>query len=102
VQRAEADLDRKLGAVVAASVELEVGAHLARPRIGHVPRAVREVDAAEALGDEELDGAAEQLAAVVAEELLGAPVDKADATLGVGEHDRVGCRIEQGFEPTHV
>jgi cell division protein FtsL len=87
---------------VAAPVVLQVGAHLPRPRVGCVCRPMSLVDRPESIRDEQLDLLAQQLLAVVCEQLLRALVDEHDSSGGVGEHDRVWCGFEQRLEPTHL
>src|SRR5205807_6274637 len=77
-QRAQADLDRDLGAVLAAARQLQAAAHRPDARGGEVAVALAGVGVAEAFGDEDLDGLAEQLLAAVAEEDLGLVVDQDD------------------------
>src|SRR5258708_5078584 len=53
---------------------------------------------AEALGDEDLDGMAQQLLTRVAEESFGLAVDQFDASLPIHDDDRVRCRFQQPAE----
>ena len=79
--RAQTDLDRKLAAVPTTTVQLEPGPHLARPRIGSISCPVGEMPGPEAVRNKELDLAVDQLARLVAEQLLGAAVDETDLAL---------------------
>jgi hypothetical protein len=97
-ERRQADLDRELAAVLAPAVEIEVGAHRARPRLGDVRRQVMAVPRSHVLGDQYLDRAAEQLVVVVAEHPLGRRVDQHQHAAVVAHHDAVGRGVEQGAE----
>ena len=81
VNRAQADLHRKLGARALPPPELEARSHGPRTRVPHVRRAVRSVRRLSGNGKEPVDRLADQLVARVLEELFGH---------GVHEHDRSG------------
>src|SRR5260370_960830 len=53
---------------------------------------------AEALGDQHLDGMAQQLLTRIAEQSFGLAVDQLDASLPVHDDDRVRCRFQQAAE----
>ena len=94
-QRREADLDRELAAVGPAGVEVEFGPHGPGVEVGGVPPPVEGVAILEPVGEEELDGLADELVATPAEQLLRLAVDEDDAPVAVGDHDAVWCRLEQ-------
>ena len=89
LERAEADLDRKLGAVLAQSVEVMARTHRARLRIAHVVLLVLAMMLAEAVRDQVGDGLADQLLALVAEEVLGLGIDERDVAVPIDDHHRV-------------
>src|SRR5262249_11100626 len=78
LERAKADRDGELGAVLAPAVELEARAHAAHARLGEEAGPMARVERPEALGDEDLHLAPDHLAAGVAEELLGLRIDEED------------------------
>ena len=92
---AEADLDRELAAVLAASEQAEAHAHRPGPRLDAVAGPVRAVDLPEPLGEEVVDRASEEIAAVVAEQLLEPAVDEQDLTRFVRQHDAVGRGVDE-------
>ena len=55
LDRAEADRDRELGAILAPPEQLQPGTHGPRMRVGHVGGPMARVRATEALGEEEVD-----------------------------------------------
>ena len=95
LQRAQADLDRELGAVLAQPEQLEPDAHRARARLTEVAGAVPGMSPAKALRDEQLDPLADQLVSCVAEEPLRLGVDQDDAAVPVDDDHRVGRGLEQ-------
>ncbi len=98
LERPEADFDRKLGAVLAPTLELEPGAHLAHARRGPIPRAVRHVLGPSALREQGFDGLSLELLPFVAEELFGLRIDEHDLAAGVDDHDRVGRGLQERSE----
>jgi hypothetical protein len=60
------------------------------------------VDGPESIRDKQLDLLAQQLLAVVREQLLRALVNEPDLSRRVGEHDRVWCGFEQRLKPAHL
>jgi len=96
--RAEADLDRKLAAVGALAEEFPALAHGAGAGCNDEGVAVTDMPAAEAFGHQDLDRLADKAVARIAEQLLGLRVDQFDAALGIGDDDRIGCRLQQGAE----
>src|SRR5262249_58549605 len=69
-QRAQPDLDREEGAVPAPGAELAAGSHPTRPGRAVVSLAQRRVSRPDVVGDQHLDGLADELLSRVAEELL--------------------------------
>ncbi len=98
-QRAEADLDGELAPVAAQAAELQPGAHGTHLLVGGIPAAVDRVISAEPPGDQNLDRAAEQLLARVAEQRLGLGVDQPDRPGTVHDHHRVRRRFQQRAKP---
>src|SRR5438445_371064 len=97
-QRAQADLDRDLRAVLAESKELEACPHRPYARIREEPRPMAVVAPAEPLGHEDLDRASKQLLTLVAEEPFGLRVHEDDLPLAIDDHDGIGRRLEQSPE----
>src|SRR5271165_3680634 len=88
---AQADLDRKLAAVPPTTVQLEPCPHLACLGIGDIARPVCEMPGSEAVRNKQVDLALDQLARLIAEQLLGAAVDEGYLPLRANQHDRVRC-----------
>ena len=94
----QGDLRRELRAVLATTDQLHAGAHRPRERIADVPRPVARVHRLDAVGDEHLDQAPDQLLTRIPEELLGLPVDEHDLSARVDAEDGVGRGLEQAAE----
>jgi hypothetical protein len=73
--RRQGDLRWELAPVPADAVEIELGAHLPRSRIGEVPGAMAGVNPVEALWDQGFDGPIVELLARISEQLLRLAVD---------------------------
>src|SRR5437763_1155890 len=71
LERAQADFDRELRAVLAQTIKLETGAHGTDFRVREVTASVCRVAGTKALGDEDLHKLAHKLDPRVAEEPLG-------------------------------
>ena len=99
LDRIEADLDRKLAAILAQAIEIAPGAHRPGMRIGQERPAQRRVVGAEPRGDQHLHMLAQHLGAVVAENLLGLRVDHFDQAAGVDHHDRIRRGLHHTAEP---
>src|SRR5882757_6438641 len=97
-ERAQADLDGKLGSVLAPAVELQTHAHRSHLGIGEEPVAAVGMLAPVPLRQQELDFLVEQLGAREAEELLGLRIDQNDVALPVDDDDRVRRGFEQALE----
>src|SRR5205807_1255917 len=87
LEGAEADLHGKLAAILAQTIELEIGAHGANPWIAEIPTAVSRMASSKALRDQNLDLLPDQLGARVTKQLLGLRVDEDDRPLAVDDHD---------------
>ncbi|BCJ49193.1 hypothetical protein Asp14428_06680 [Actinoplanes sp. NBRC 14428] len=98
VQAGEADLGGEDGAVLAFGAQGLAAAHGAVHGVVGVAAAQAAVGGGEVVGDEDLDGFAEQFAAGVAEESFGLGVDEDDPAGGVGADDRVRGGVEELFE----
>src|SRR5439155_438938 len=94
LEGAQADLRRKFAPVLAPAGKVEVGAHRPCPRIDEVFGAVLQVHSAYALGQQELDRLLQELAALVAEYLLGLRVGERDAPFAVHPVDGVASRFD--------
>ncbi len=95
LERAEHDLDRELGAVLAPGRELDPGADPLGQGVGRGAKVVGDQPLGEALGDDVGDLLPDQLVALVAELLLGLQVEQDDVA-GLVDHDhRVRRRLEQ-------
>jgi hypothetical protein len=95
LDRTQADLHGKLGAVLAQPEQRPPRAHRTRLRRGEEVRAVTRVLRAEALRDQLLECLAEQLLALVAEQSLGLRIDQLDLPVAVDHHDSVGRGLDQ-------
>src|SRR5260221_9054017 len=98
LQRAQTDLDREFGAVLAKAEQLEPGAHRTDFGAGEEPRAMLRVVALEPLGNELFDGLPEQFLPRVAEQLLGLRIDDFDVPVHTHNHHRVGSSIQKRSE----
>jgi hypothetical protein len=99
VDRAQADLDRELGAVAAATVQVEGDAHRPDLRGLHVLLAVADVGGAQGRGHQHLDRLTDELVAGVAEQALGLQVGVGDRAVLQDRDGRVGRGVD---EPAHV
>ena len=98
VDRAERQVHGELGPVLAAAGELDPDAGRPGRGIGEVLVTVLDVAPMEAIREEQLDGPAEELVALVSEQVDGLRVDEGDPPLVVDADDRIGRRVEQGTE----
>ena len=98
LERAEADLDRELAAVLVAAEELQARAHGAGRRVAQIALHVMAVMAAEASRDQLGDAEADDLLALIAEQPLGLRVDERDVTVPVDDHHRVRRGLQQRAE----
>ena len=95
LERAEHDLDRELGAVLAQGDELDAGPDLLGQRIGRRAQVVGDQPLGEALRDDVGDLLPDQLVALIAELLLGLEIEQDDVA-GLVDHDhRVGGGLQQ-------
>jgi hypothetical protein len=95
LQRAEADFDRKLAAVLLARDELDPAGHRPRHRVGEEALQVRRMPLAQAHGHQTFQRGAHQLVAIIAEELDGLLVDELDPTIRTHHDDGVWRCVEQ-------
>ena len=95
LERAEHDLDRELGAVLAQGDELDPGADLLGQGVGRRAQVVGDEPLGEALRDDVRDRLADELVAAVAELLLGLDVEQDDLAALVHHDHRVRRRLEQ-------
>ena len=95
LERAQHDLDRELGPVLAARDELDAGADLLGEGVGRGARVVGDQPLGEALRDDVADLLPDELVAAVAELLLGLQVEQDDLAGLVDDDHRVGGRLEQ-------
>ena len=95
LQRAQGDLDGELDAVVAQPVELEAHAHGADLRVGEEGIVMPRWRSRTRSGRSTSTLLADELVALVAEELLGLAVDQGDAAPGVDDDHGVGGGLEQ-------
>src|SRR5439155_18068237 len=89
------DLDRKLGAVLAAAIELQAHPHRAHARLAEEAVAMARMLVSVALRHQELDPLLEQLAARIAEQPLGLRIDQHDASVASDDDDRIGSRFQE-------
>ena len=106
VDRVKADLDGKLGAVLAAAIELGTGAHLTYARMREIAGPVSDMGLTEAVRHQPLDRRPAKLLTAVAEHVFGARVRDDDAAAAIDHHDAVGHRLEEPakarFEPFRI
>ena len=95
LQRAQTDLHRKLEAVLAQSIQLQPGAHRAKPGLGEVLRAVSGMLAAKPQRQQHFHRPLEQLRARVAEQPLGLRIDQHNVAFVIHDHFGVRRRLEQ-------
>jgi hypothetical protein len=93
-QRAEADLDGELRAVLAQGEQVEAHAHRPASHALGVVATVRDVPVAEALGKQELDGLAGDLVRLMSEEQRNLVICENDVAGRVDNYHRVRCGIE--------
>ena len=98
LQRAQADLDRELAAVLAQAVQLQPSPHGAGTWFGKKIAPVVRVTGAEALGHQQLDGLAQQLVAAPAEQFHRLRVDEDDVPLAVDDDHGVRRGLQQVLE----
>ena len=101
-ERAEADLDRNLAPVLAATEELDLGPHGPGPGLRKIATAMGRVSRAEALRDQHLDRQPQQLGARVAKQELSLAVDDDDLPAAVDDDDGVGRGLQQATEGDHL
>ena len=95
LQRTQADLDRKLGAILAPAEQLERRPHPTGGRSAKVARDVARMRRALARRDQHLDRAADHLVTRVAEQRLDLTVDERDRAVLADDDHRVGGGLEQ-------
>src|SRR5258705_523878 len=95
LQRAEADLDRKFGSVLALPEKLDADTHRSHLRRSKELIAVRWVLRTEARRQEQLDLLTKHLGPRVAKELLGLRIDEHDIAGLVHDDDRIWSCFEQ-------
>ena len=98
LDRAQADLHRKLLAVVAHARQLVAGAHRAHARRGHVAAAVLGMRLAHLFGQQGFDLQSAQLALAIAEQAVGLGIGQHDLAVEVDYDHRVRRGIEQRLE----
>jgi hypothetical protein len=96
LNRTQADFEREFAAVFAETVKLQARPH--RPELGtaHETRAVAAVFSAKAFGNQEFNGLANQIGAIVAEELFGLGVHYDDAAFLANNHNAIRGRFDEG------
>src|SRR5207302_95318 len=97
-QRAEADLDRKLGAVFAQAEEAEARSHGPNAGIGKVAVPVASMLLPIARRHENLDGLPKQFRARKAEEMLRLAIDEGDRAVFLNDDDGIGSGLQQAAE----
>ncbi len=95
LDRTQADLDGKLGAVAAQAEQLDARAHGPESRRREESLAVGGMGRAVPFGQKDLDRLADQLVSGVAEEAFGLLVDEHHPAGGIGDDHGVRSRVEQ-------
>ena len=98
LERADADLDGELGAILAATVQIEVATHRPSLRIPQTASLVSAMAVPQPLGDQDPDALSDQLLAAVAEHPLSLCVGERDMAVRVDHHHRVGRGLQQRAE----
>src|SRR5581483_3424180 len=97
--RAEADLDRELAAVLSFPEKLEAGAHGPGSRRRRVLLAMSNVGGVEPLGQQNLNRLSDEVAPLIAEHALGLAIHDADAARRVHDNDGVRRPLEECPKP---
>ncbi len=97
-QRAQADLDRELGAVGASAEQHESRTHRSQSRLGAVSRPVGAVHLTEVVGEQVVDRPPEQVTTGVAEEIVELAVAEQDPAVLVGHQQAVGRGVDEGVD----
>ena len=95
----QGDVRREGAAVAAAPGQLEPGAHRPGPGVSYVAVPVPGVEGPGVVGDQHLDGLADQRVAVVPEQPLGLRVHQRDPAVGFDAHHGVGRCFQEAGEP---
>src|SRR6266540_372501 len=98
LERAKADLDRKLRPVFATGEQLQPSSHWPGPRMSNVSTAVTHVLLTETVGNEDLDRLADKLVTAIAKHLLDLLVHDRNPAPPVDNDDAVGRGLEQRSE----
>src|SRR5580692_8248245 len=98
-QRAQHDLDRKLGSILALGNKLDPGSDLLRQRLCRTSRAVRYEPLGKSLRNNVFHLLPDQFIAAVSELLLRLHIQKNDLTVLVHHHHSVRRRFEQSAVP---
>src|SRR5450759_1805809 len=84
------------------SRQLQIQTSGPSPGVCEVVLPVLGVDLPQRLGHQRLDGPADQLVAVIAEQRFGLAIDKPDHALLVHPHQGIRHSLQQALEPRHV
>src|SRR5664279_1959831 len=98
----QADVDRELGAILVPSDQLHIESTGPSPGVCEVVLPVLGVDLPERRGHQRLDGLADQLVAVIAEQRFGLAINKPDRALRVHPHQGVRHSLQQVLEPPRL
>ena len=94
----QGDFRREGAAVAAAPGRLQPGAHRPGPGVGGIPRPVPGVECPGVIGNQHLDGSADQLVAAVPEQVHYLRVHQRDPAVGLDAHHGVGRCFQQSCE----
>ena len=98
LQRAQADFDGELAAILAAPRELSAFPHGTGVGLARIAAAVASMLLSEPRGNQSLDLHAEQLFTGVTEQAPGKLVDYYDVARPIDYDDRIGCSFKKPFE----
>jgi len=98
----QTDVHRELGAIPVPSSQLQIQTSGPSPGVCEVVLPVLGVDLPQRLGHQRLDGPADQLVAVIAEQRFGLAIDKPDHALLVHPHQGIRHSLQQALEPRHI
>ena len=98
VDAGQGDVHREHGAIPLPSGQLQIESHGPSPGVCDISLPMRRVDLRERLRHQRLDGLADQVVAVIAEQQLSLAIDKPDHARLVHPHHGIRNRLQQTLE----
>ena len=96
LQRAQADLNRKLLPILALPAQYHARPHRPHPRLDEEPPPMPQMGLAEPFRHKKLHRLSKQLLAPIAEQIFRLGVDQHDLPAAVDNHHRIRSRLQQG------